>query len=85
MGKHFDPGFGFYFQGLNDWDKRESICLSLGPDSLGDEMAKVDDISYRLVLWVLVVDLSEFGVGLADQLYIFIRETTRGRLGAGLF
>ncbi len=85
VSQHLEPGFGFYFESLNDWDKWESVCFSFGFDSLDDEMAEVDDVSYWLTLRVFIVDLSEFGVGLADQLNIFIGEATRTRLEIRLF
>lgn len=73
--QHLRSRFWFDFKSLNDRDKCKCISLSLGPDSLHNKMAKVDDICNNwLILRVLVIEFSEFRVGFADKLYIFVGE-----------
>lgn len=84
--QHLRSWFRFDFESLNNGNKCESVGLSLGLDCLQDEVAEVDDIcNYWLILRILVIDFSEFGVCFADELYIFVWEAAGRSLLIGFF
>ena len=70
------PRFGLHFERLGDGNEGKHVGLPLLLDGLGDKMPNVNDVRCdALIFGVLVVELSQFEIGLPQKLYIFVRQT----------
>lgn len=85
-GDELGVGLGLDLEYLEYGDEGERIGLSLGADDLCDEAAEVFKVTdRRLVLAVLVVDLSQLQKALLEQLHILVRQASAcARLVCGL-